>query len=477
LHIIIHPPWRETLAFKIIVAIAAIFLLILFYRIRFSFLEKQKKHLEKSVLERTNELSEMNSVLEERQEEIFVQNIEIEKHRNHLEKIVEERTDELVKAKIKAEESDRLKSSFLANLSHEIRTPMNAIYGFSGLLNNDNLTKEKRSGFLKIINSSCESLLVLINDIIDISIIEAHHLDLNNEVFLVDEVLLNLESFFHLKNAKNIEITFVNKEEKNKFEIFTDRVRFNQIFTNLLNNAYKYTDNGYIRFGYEIHDNYALFYVSDTGIGIEDSEHDKIFGHFYKIENDPNKVYRGTGIGLAICMKMVNLLGGKIWVNSKVDKGSTFYFNLPLDPKVEIDFPIPEKNNITSSFLLKDCIILIAEDELFNYQLLQNLLEPLNAELIWAYNGKKAVEYIAERPGIKNCIVLMDIKMPDLDGYEATKQIKAINNTIPIIAVTAYAQKSEKERILNSQFDDYISKPIDMEVLFEVLSKYTNNGK
>lgn len=274
-------------------------------------------------------LNEKNLLLEEKQEEITMQNEELEKHRNNLEHLVEERTSELVEAKIKAEESDKLKSSFLTNLSHEIRTPMNAIYGFSQLLDDDSILKEDQSTYIKIIGDNCESLLVLISDIMDISRIEAEEIVFINEKIYADDILLDLENFYKLKTEKKIDFEFVNKTTKNGLILNIDKLRFRQVFMNLLDNAYKFSDSGHIKFGYDVFENNVRFFVSDTGIGIELTEFDKIFNHFYKIEMNPNKLYKGTGLGLAICKKVIEKMGGEIWVESVVNQGSVFYFTLP----------------------------------------------------------------------------------------------------------------------------------------------------
>jgi signal transduction histidine kinase/ligand-binding sensor domain-containing protein/CheY-like chemotaxis protein len=475
LMIVIHPPWWRTLLFKIFLVLVIVISIISTYYIRLSILKRQNAILEQKVKNRTNELSQINAILEERQEEITIQNDELERHRNHLELLVEKRTSELVNAKIKAEEADRLKTSFLANMSHEIRTPMNAIYGFSGLLTDESLSKEEKSKFVSIISDNCESLLVLIDDILDISRIEVDKLEFTNEKYSVDDILINLENFFAHNNEKDIEFKFVNKTGENGIILNNDKVRFRQVFINLLNNAYKFTESGHIKFGYEILQKKVRFFVSDTGIGIESSEIDKIFNHFYKIENNPVKLYRGTGLGLAICKKIVEMMGGDIWAESIVNKGSVFYFTLPNYS----EFLSSHNRNMKKEQIklnLKNFTILVAEDTQTNYELIESMLKPFKTKIIWAKNGQEAIDFIKSNPNIENCIVLMDIKMPVVDGYQANKQIKAINYKIPVIAVTAYAQKVDKERILNENFDDYISKPMKMENLLEALSKYSAKG-
>ncbi len=327
--IIIRPPWYGTLLFKIILVIATILTVLLIIKIRLNFLKRQTLILEERVKTRTLELSRANKMLHEKQEEISLQNEELTTHRYHLETLISKRTADLENAKQMAEKSDRLKTAFLANMSHEIRTPMNAIVGFSTLLGKSELTDAEKDEYIKIITSNSETLLVLINDILDISLIESNQLALNKSNFSINRILLELEKYFLLNNSKNINICFKNQDDNIEVFINNDAVRLNQIVSNLLSNAYKYTEMGSINFGFNIENGNVIFYVADTGIGIDKNEFKNIFDHFYKIEKHGLKYYRGTGIGLAICKKLVNLMGGEIWVESYKGEGSTFYFSLP----------------------------------------------------------------------------------------------------------------------------------------------------
>ena len=323
----IRPPWWGTLFFKFILALTVIVIALLAHFLRTRILSRQKLVLENMVKNRTEELSEANSLLEEKQEEITIQNEELEGHRFSLEQLVNERTAELFKAKEKAEESDKLKSAFLANMSHEVRTPMNAIIGFSSLLGDELYDEADKSYFIQLIQNNGNSLLTLINDILDVSIIEANQLVLFKEVFCVDDVLHEIHIYFKLENKKPIELNLLINS-KNKTLLFNDQVRFRQVMNNLISNAIKYTENGSITFGYEIKNNEVEFYVEDTGIGIERNNLDKIFDYFYKIESNKLKIYEGTGIGLSISSKLVKLMGGELKVESESGKGSRFYFKL-----------------------------------------------------------------------------------------------------------------------------------------------------
>jgi CheY-like chemotaxis protein len=284
---------------------------------------------------------------------------------------------------------------------------------------------------------------------------------------------MGLMSYFKLGNNKDIEFEYVNKNEPKELILYSDKVRFRQVFTNLLNNAFKYTEKGYIKFGYEAMEKQVRFFVSDTGIGLESSEVNKIFDHFYKVEKNENRLYRGIGLGLAICKKIIEMIGGEIWVDSVYGQGSTFYFTLPY--KSEGPIVSKDKNKDHNKQNLDKITILVAEDDPTNYELVKSMLKSTGAQIIWAQNGQQAIDFINLNPSIEDCIVLMDIKMPVLNGYEANRQIKAINKKIPIIAVTAYAQAGDKEKILNEKFDDYIAKPIRVETLLMIIYKYAAN--
>jgi signal transduction histidine kinase/ligand-binding sensor domain-containing protein/CheY-like chemotaxis protein len=474
LEIIIARPWWNTILARVIYLIISAFSLYGFFRLRFRLLQNQKAVLEQKVNERTIELSDMNSLLEEKQEEITMQNEELSGHRNHLEQLVVERTKEMETAIQRAEASDKLKSAFLANMSHEIRTPMNAIVGFASLLKNEEISTEERREFLDIISSNCDILMVLINDILEISLIEANQLGLKSTPFYVDIVLEELESYFRLNNPKELNIEFKKPDTAERFVLQNDQTRFRQIISNLLNNAYKYTDTGHIWYGYEKIENEVRFFVEDSGIGIDESEYQNIFNYFHKIDKGDNRLYRGAGIGLSISNKLVELMGGKIWLTSEVGKGTTFFFSLPSAEEENNIFT----NKVTDKNLpiqnLSGKLILVAEDEANNYVLIEKILRPTSADIVWAKNGKEALNYVKEFNKRKDIIVLMDIKMPVMNGIHASNEIKKINPRIPVIAVTAYAQAENREEILRHNFCDYLAKPLQPENLLMKIYKYAN---
>ncbi len=320
----ISAPWYKTDLFKTALAIFLLTLPLIFYFMRLSFYKKQERLLKKQVAIRTNEIKKQNKELSE--------------HRNHLEKLVEGRTKELNKAKLKAEESDRLKSAFIANMSHEIRTPMNAIYGFSNLLNEDDLSKEERLEYIEIINSSCDSLLVLIDDILDISILDAQGIDLQINKTNIFDFLSEIETIYKQKETSKLKLKFEHSEHQKNTIINTDPVRLKQILSNLLNNAFKFTEKGAVSFGFKLSSDSKkiTFYVKDTGIGIAKKDLDIIFNPFLKAGNNTEKLYRGTGIGLSISQKLASTFKGSIYVESEIKKGTTFYVEIPTNTQHSI---------------------------------------------------------------------------------------------------------------------------------------------
>jgi signal transduction histidine kinase/ligand-binding sensor domain-containing protein/CheY-like chemotaxis protein len=469
----IKPPLWKTTYFRIFLIIVIIGSGIGLYYYRLYNLDKQKHLLEKKIKERTKELSEVNVLLEERQEEISVQKEELENHRNNLERLVNERTIELEKAINRAKESDRLKTNFLANMSHEIRTPMNAIVGFAALLRNQEGLSPESKEFVDIINQNCESLLVLINDIIDVSKIEADQLNIVVSKFSVNSILCELESYYKFNNGKGLDINLVHNSKYPTLILNNDPFRFRQVISNLISNAVKFTDKGFIKFGYEILNDKVRFFVKDSGIGINEKDFIKIFDHFHKVEDSGEKFFRGAGLGLSICKKLVSLMGGEIWLESEYGKGSTFYFTLPYEfmPLT----PAKETEEKSKDALFNNLTVLIAEDEPINYYLIERILKPTNAELIWAKNGKEALDRLKLITNQQNLIVLMDIRMPVMDGIDALKQIREINRKIPVIALTAYAYETDRFEILKHRFDGYLAKPLKPETLIEIIKSFHKN--
>jgi PAS domain S-box-containing protein len=374
--------------------------------------------------------------------------------------------EELIKAKEMAEESDHLKTAFLHNISHEIRTPMNAIVGFSALLNEPDVSSEDQRSYLKIIIESSDQLLAIVNDIIEISNIEVGILKKNlNEINLNAQLIILYQQFKYKAVEKGIDFELYTSLTDSSSEIETDSTKLKQILSNLLNNAFKFTKKGKISFGYNIRNSNIEFFVSDTGIGIIEEQHEKIFERFYQVESSATRAYEGTGLGLAITKAYVEFLGGRIWLESEYRKGSVFFFTLPYISAIKKY--ISEMENTDKNNEMKKSI-LIAEDDDNNFYLMKELLSDLDLKIIRASNGIEAVDAI--KSGQKIDLVLMDIKMPLMDGYEATRQIKETSPDIKILAQTAYAD--DEVKAIESGCSGFISKPFVKDRFISLVKEY-----
>ena len=366
--------------------------------------------------------------------------------------------NDLIKAKEKAEESNKLKSAFLANMSHEIRTPLNAIVGFSGILASAE-DQESRKEYINIIENNNALLLQLINDILDLSKIEAGTLEFTNTDVDISALFRELEESARLRNENN-NVEIIYTEEISDCYVNIEKNRLTQVITNMLTNAMKFTRNGIVQFGFRLKNpEYLYFYVKDTGCGISSEKIDTVFGRFVKLNN----FAQGTGLGLSICQTIVEHLGGKIGVDSKEGEGSTFWFTLPYNPIEKIQNKadaVKYRVKKTEKDKLK---ILVAEDNESNFKLFKSILQN-NYQIIHAWDGEEAVKLFKMHDPH---LILMDINMPKMNGYEATQKIKEVAPGIPIIAVTAYAYADDEQKTLNSGFDAYASKPINAQKLNE----------
>lgn len=377
---------------------------------------------------------------------------------------------ELMIAKEKAEENDRLKSAFLANMSHEIRTPMNGILGFLNLMDSTDLGDTERANYIRLVNSSGQRLLDTINDIIEISKIEAGGYELKISEVNISEVMNYHADFFRPQaNQKGIELTISEQIPQDRALIETDKNKVESILSNLFKNAIKFTEEGSIRLGNYIKDDLLVFYVKDTGCGIPAEKIDSVFERFVQADTKLTRAHEGSGLGLTISKAYVRLLGGEIWVESEPGKGSTFYFSIPYKFKHGKTASL-ESQNMQHDTYLKEPTVLIAEDDDTSFQYLNILLEKKNIKTLRATNGKETVQIFLENPGIS--LILMDIKMPDMDGIEATIEIRKHNKTIPVVAQTAYAFSDDEEKVKKAGCNDFISKPIKSSALYSVLEKY-----
>ncbi|MGD0582179.1 MAG: PAS domain S-box protein [Bacteroidales bacterium] len=384
---------------------------------------------------------------------------------------------ELISAKEKAEESDKLKSAFIANMSHELRTPLNAIIGFSGLMI-ETLEDEENISNVKVILNSGLHLLSLVEDILDISMIETGQIKIDYEKIEINSILSQVKDIIQgeqLKENKNY-IKLILKVDPGIVEtyLFSDKRKIKQVLINLLKNSLKFTDKGYIEFGYSViekNDNkYLKFYVKDTGIGIDKKHHPVIFDNFRQIDDTQTRRFGGMGIGLSVAKKIIEMLGGEIWVESELGKGSIFYFTVPQkSEKLETERNFPDTTGSKEdSFIGKT--ILIVEDEASNYEFLRIFFTKMSVRVLWAKDGLEAVSLCETDPSIS--LVFMDIKLPLLNGLDAAKRIKKGRPELPIIAQTAYAMISDKEEALNAGCDDYLSKPIQQKRLNDIIKKY-----
>jgi PAS domain S-box-containing protein len=379
-------------------------------------------------------------------------------------------TEKLKLAKEKAEASDKLKTTFLNNISHEVRTPLNGILGFAEIMSQDDMSEEEKRVSLSMLNESSDRLLNTITNYMDISLINSGTMSLNKKDLLSEQILRELYKKNVIKcSAKNLELYLDIPEHTEKLVICSDPEILRKILTHLLNNAIKFTEKGSIKFGYTVLKTELEFFIKDTGCGIGKESLKSIFERFVKEDRGPLKLSEGSGLGLSISKGLTELLGGKIRVESENGIGSTFFFTVPVEKEMEYNIlkPVERKqreNKKTSS-------ILVAEDDAVNFYYLRALLrQNTSAEIIHASNGKEAVDKFLQHSDVD--LILMDIKMPVMDGLEATRQIKAIDRTVPVIAITAYAMAGDESRILEAGCDHYLVKPINKNLLLEKIAEY-----
>jgi PAS domain S-box-containing protein len=379
-------------------------------------------------------------------------------------------SEQMKLAKEKAEASDKLKTSFLNNISHEVRTPLNGILGFAEIMAQPDLPEKDKNECITMLFDSSDRLLNTITNYMDISLLTSGNLTVYKKDFIPGTVLRKIyDNYYQTCSNRKLELLLELPGQKDYISVNSDTEIFQKIISHLLNNAIKFTEKGSIKFGYKIHNEYLEFFVKDTGVGIGRESVETVFDHFAKEDRGPLKITEGSGLGLSISKGMVEILGGRIWVESEREKGSSFYFTIPKSKEI-----LTEKELRQEVLLKTDRVtstILVAEDDVTNFLYIQALLKQnTSAKILHALNGKEAVEIFLKNPDID--LILMDIKMPVMNGIEATRQIKAISPQIPIIAITAYAMAGDETRILDAGCDHYLTKPIDKKQLFAKMTEY-----
>jgi signal transduction histidine kinase len=399
----------------------------------------------------------------------FIFQCSIALYRQHMEA-------ELRKAKKEAEESDKLKSAFLANMSHEVRTPMNGIMGLAHLLANPDIDNATQQEYVNLILSSGNVLISLLDDIMDVSRIEANQVVASKDDFQLNELIKDLHGFFstelEVMGKKVLELSYKLALDDASSMINTDRVKLRQVLVNLLSNALKFTDTGRIEFGYQLQqDQSLLFFVSDTGIGISHEKQKRIFERFVQADDSLSRHFGGSGLGLSICQGFVDVLGGKIWVESSTNQGAKFYFTLPDVNQSGKIADKPASQGLTASDRnWEDKTILIVEDDQINYQLLEVVLKRTGVNLLHAVTGMDAVRYCEEQPKID--LVLMDVQLPEMNGFEAIKLIKQNQPNIPIIVQTANSMNEEKTRADEAGCQGFMTKPISLNKFMSEVDKF-----
>ena len=411
------------------------------------------------------QLMENERELKQNNEEYYSLNEELSESNHRILKI----NEELQLAKEKAEESDNLKTAFLCNMSHEIRTPLNAIVGFADLLTHLEVSNTKIHEYVSVIQSSSGQLLSIVNDILSMSRIQTGQEIVSIRPVYLNNVLENTCAMFtSAVHVKKLRLSVLPGSDDSDFCILTDETKLVQIITNLLHNAIKFTHQGSIEFGYSVNGSMIDFFVKDTGIGISGQAQMHIFERFRQADTSISSDYGGTGLGLSISKAFSEMLGGKLTVTSEINVGSTFTLSIPNRVYYEK----------TNSFETQDIkvtdrkiTILVAEDEIYNYQLLEDILASQKYTVIRAVNGLEALDICQANDKID--LILMDIQMPVMDGLTAFDEIRKIRPSIPVIAQTAYALESDKQKLLGRGFNEYLSKPIKKAELLQKILQFT----
>ena len=426
-----------------------------------------KRHL---LIRKQNEITLINQDLEykvnERTKLLRERNAKLRDEMDKRQKV----KDKLVIAKKKAEENNRLKTAFLNNMSHEIRTPLNSILGFVGLLQDPELETKDKQEYVEIINQSSERLITTVSDIIEISKIETGQVEHTISSLPVNSLLNRLyELFKNEVESKGVELAVYAPLSDEKATILTDSNKLDAIITNLLKNAIKFTKEGIIEFGYHVKNDYIYFFVKDSGIGISKNRQEAVFNSFVQGDISTSRAFEGSGLGLTIAKAYIEMLDGELWVNSEENVGSEFRFKIPYNTK-ENHHTNNTEFMVERTKRFKDLSVLIAEDEELNRKYFDVIFKDTFKNIYYAKNGQEAIDICLNNPEID--IILMDMKMPEVSGYTATKEIRKFDKEIIIISQTAYGLVGDKEKSLEAGCNDYISKPINKNEIFEIIGCY-----
>jgi signal transduction histidine kinase/CheY-like chemotaxis protein len=438
-------------------------------------LTKYRENLELLVQERTDELNSVNEELTASNEELYATNEELERYRAELEVMVEKRTEELVHAKEKAEESDRLKSAFLANMSHEIRTPLNGIVGFLRFIDSDNLPSTRRQEYIKVINNSSKQLAKIIDDIIDISKIEAQQMticpvpvQLND---LMDELRMLFETYIQGSNKSHIELILDDSGFIDNCMIYVDTVRLRQVFNNLVGNAVKFTEKGYIRFGYrQSTPNQLEFVVEDTGIGLPPDQQEVIFERFRQAELGNNRHYGGTGLGLTISRSLIQLKGGQIWLESAEGAGTSFYFTIPYLPIAPEDMHIFDDSNAASSKEFSGKKVLVVEPVHTKFKYYEKLILETGATVIRAESLQEWGDIVIQ-PGSVD-VIIADAILFDKVKIDNIRHIKNLRPNLPIALIIPDKKEKYMQIIRQKLCNMTLEIPVDYSMILRILGEF-----
>ncbi len=486
LDIIVHPPFYRTWWFIGLIILGIIFFFSAIYHYRHRRIRFMNLKLIRLVKERTNELEVHSTEIEEQnkqiaeqrdfatsqRDQILKQNEELELHRKNLAKLVKDQTYELIKAKEIAEESDKLKTAFLENISHEIRTPLNAILGFINLLIEKKDDQKSIDYYLRIINESGKSMLRLVEDIIDFSLIQIGELKPVYGVCNLTELIKGLVSIHREKIAREkSKLNVLAELPDEEIIVITDKNKLNQILAKLIENSVKYTEEGYIRIGIQKYNNsFITFLVEDTGIGIDPEHADKIFDRFYIVrEEDQQNTQHGSGLGLAFAKVVTEFMGGEIWVESQVKKGSKFFFTIPHIQSDSKEY-LQNNSSVKKDYKWPGKRILVAEDQESNYLLIEAFFKDTGVTLYRAKDGVEMLEIFEKEPDFD--LIFLDLKMPRMDGISAMKIIRETNKNVPVIAQTAYDRTYHREKCIEMGCNEYFIKPLKKNEMLETVMKY-----